>query len=524
MGFVPKIRSKLVVMLFTFLFLASTIDQAIAFTTAYNNEVISEVEEFASYLNYKIDNDGNRHAIYLDGKNVPLEPSGDQYNDSHALWYTSMNVGKFEENASIDVSTSSITEKAQVTSRKVFPYNYNFQIDSDGKVHLVYISNYTLFYTVRSTDGTWTETQMNDNTDWYAYQPDIQLGVNEEPRILYVAAYKSGATAYFGTQVSTSFRAVHYMLHNETGWFLYDTSMNNKPGAKNSPSRYLVYNPGFLIDEGTVYAAYNIDNALASSSNIEFNRFSEFPDDEERARSYDENKFPKIYEASVRATSFRRPRIMTINNDIVMLVGTWTAGGGIIAYLSNSSLMPEVSASASTEDQWDVFQIENSRRSLQIEGFTGIVDKGTGTIVGIYSTFHLFNEAEGEFNYDVLQLTFRPEDGVIGEVDYARATDTFNVHHTYPNVAFTPDGAIEIAFIRFDDKDDDTFKEFLVGVSARAISVQDGGELGMVFAILAVGGLLGGWVVFMDKYVKPPSEDEEILPHMVNLKDSITKD
>ncbi|MCE7734534.1 MAG: hypothetical protein GPJ54_06630 [Candidatus Heimdallarchaeota archaeon] len=46
----------------------------------------------------------------------------------------------------------------------------------------------------------------------------------------------------------------------------------------------------------------------------------------------------------------------------------------------------------------------------------------------------------------------------------------------------------------------------------------------MVFAILAVGGLLGGWVVFMNKYVKAPSEDEEILPHMVNLKDSITKD
>ncbi|MCE7736689.1 MAG: hypothetical protein GPJ54_17540, partial [Candidatus Heimdallarchaeota archaeon] len=497
MGFVTKIRSKLVVVLFTFLFLASTIDQAIAFTTAYNNEVISEVDEFSSYLNYKIDNDGNRHAIYLDGKDVPLEPSGDKYNDSHVLWYSALSVGKFEENASIDVSTSSVTEKVQITTRKVFPYNYNFQIDSDGKVHLAYISNYTLFYSVRTTDGVWTETQMNDNNDWFAYQPDIQLGENEEPRILYVAAYKSGASAYFGTQVSTSFRGVHYTLHNETGWFLYDTSMNNKPGATKSPGRFLVYNPGFLIEEGIVYAAYNVDSALASSSNVEFIRFSEFPDTEERERSYDENKFPKIYEASVRATNFRRPRIMSITDDIVMLIGTWTTGGGIIAYLSNSSLTPEVSSSASTEDQWDVFQIENNRRSLQIEGFTGIVDKGTGTVIGIYSTFHLFNEAEGQFNYDVLQLTFRPEDGLIGEVDYARATDTFNVRHTYPNIAFTPDGSIEIAFIRNDPDSTDNLRELLVGASARAISVQGGGELGMVFAILAVGGLLGGWVVFM---------------------------
>lgn len=527
MGFVPKIMTKLAVAFITLLFLSSTIDQAMAFDTAYNSEVIDKVEDLSSYLNYKIDKDGNRHAIYLIGKDVDLEPSGDAYNSSHTLWYTSINIVKFSENTSIDVSQSD-APSVQVTERKVFPYNYNFQIDAEGKVHIVFISNYTLFYTVRSTEGVWTEIALNSPNDWFAYQPDIQLGENDEPRIVYVAAYKKGAAEFFYPDpnerynVSLSYRAVHYTLHNDSGWFLYDTSMNNKAGTQNSPGRFLVYNPGFMVLDGMVYAAYNVDSALGSSSNIEFLRFSENPDDEERERSYFDGKFPKIYEASVRATKFRRPRVLTINDDIVLLIGTWTAGGGVVAYLGNNSATPEISGSASSEDQWDVYQIENERRSLQIEGFTGIVDEGTGTVVGVYSTFHLFNEAEGLFNYDILQLTFRPAFGLIGDVSYSRATDSNNVRHTYPNIAFTPDGVIEVAFIRYDETSTD--RDFLVGISALAVTVKGGGEWGMVLAILAVGGLLGGWIVFVNKYVKEPEEDVEVLPHMINLKDSITKD
>ena len=95
MGFVPKIMTKLAVAFITLLFLSSTIDQAMAFETAYNSEVIEKVEDLSSYLNYKIDKDGNRHAIYLVGKDVDLEPSGDEYNSSHTLWYTSVNIVKF---------------------------------------------------------------------------------------------------------------------------------------------------------------------------------------------------------------------------------------------------------------------------------------------------------------------------------------------------------------------------------------------------------------------------------------------
>lgn len=424
--------------LISIIFILSTVlTPTIAFESE-TQEVLLDINDNASRLTYKLDEQGMGHFTYLTGVTPEFEPSGedtDLETSKHKMYY-----------GTYDIDTGDVkTEK--VTDAFVFPYHYNFQIDSLGQIHTTYVSNYTLYYAVRNTQGDWETNPINDRLNWYAYQPDIVLGNNDEPRIIYVASYKDGAAAYFGHMVHTAYRAVHYTLKNSTGWFLYDISMNTDFSSNKSPGRFLVYNPALLIEDGIVYVSYNVDSALAASSNLEFLRFSEYPDDENSEKSFDEFKFPKIYENSVRATKLRRPQIFTLDGGIVLLVGTWTAGGGLIAYLNDKSLSPIISNSASASDQWEIFQIENDRRSLQIESFTGAVDKDHKRIIGVYSTFHLYDSGRGAFNRDVLAIAFSLSDGSIEPVEYFRITDTDSIHHTYPNVNVLDNNEIKVNWL-----------------------------------------------------------------------------
>ena len=116
----------------------------------FDNYSVFQLPSDSKYLRFKMDptNDNLRHFIYERGPSVDIEPDGDQRGivtdptkinttiELQNLYYGSVKFTKDVNGTIIPGDTQVVNE---LVYKDVFPYQYNFQVDTKGQVHTAFI-------------------------------------------------------------------------------------------------------------------------------------------------------------------------------------------------------------------------------------------------------------------------------------------------------------------------------------------------------------------------------------------------
>ncbi len=408
-------------------------------TTKANFEIdtIVDIEPNAQRLSLQLDDSDNRHFIYLTGERPRIEPDSAPYNGTHILKY-----GTFIDN---------VLNVEDVTNDLVFPYHYDLRVDSLGQVHLAYIANnFTLYYTIRNpTTGTWTTTQLNTPSEMWALMPGITLGTNEQPRIVYSVRFNEDADVFFNQEGSEllDLSSLFYAVLDGSTWLYFDIGDNHATSIfeQRNLARQRIYTPGIKIKDGFAYIAFTNKVALAVESRMQYIKIPEIPND----TSFLSKIHQRAKIAPTQVTTYRRPSIHLIGNGVLLAFGAWFFGGVSVAYLTNSSALPDPNPSIA-EEQWETELLIDLRKlNRQIDSVSSIEQDGTITVT--YSMLELINEGENKFSHDVFVASFTPNGVEIGEIEIGRVTDTYQIHHYSPNIAATVDDELIILYITEDE-------------------------------------------------------------------------
>ncbi len=515
-------KTQIIAIFILFLFLFIPVTNSLALRNIFNHYEITDLELNATRFYYQFSSNNIRYFSYIVGPELIREPEGEDYNASHVFKYGILDKAKYE-NGSFDPISSKATIE-NVTDNLVFPYHYNFVVDSNENIHTAYIGeNYTLIYAIRDVNGEWFNTQLSQSDQWFAYMPSVALGENEEPRIAYGVSYKENALGFFGDYSNNSIsglRSIHYAVKTGSNWQYYDIGENHDPLNKKTTNTQFNYNPGILIEEGTVFIAFTNKVNLAAETRLQYLAIPEKPDEIENdpSRTYKEITFRRVYRPATIATIFRRPLIFLTGTGVLLAYGTWIRGGAMISFLADAFDLPNKNIAAST-DQWETKELDPLKVGRPIESISGILDP-LGTIHITWSVYDLFDESKNRFTYDAFMASISPSDNEIGKYVINRVTDSNNVVHLNPSIIFNEDEELEVGYL--EGNEGENLKLF-ISTAGVPIPLQGGGEFGFLLAFVAMGIIVFVWIKFVNRIPQPEIE-EEILPHMINLRDSITKD
>lgn len=503
----------------------------------FDNYSMFQIPSNSKYLRFKMDptNDNLRHFIYETGPKVDIEPDGDQRGivtdptkinttiELQNLYYGSVQFTK-DQNGTIIADATQVTQ--ELVYKDVFPYQYNFQVDSQGQVHTAFIYNYTLVYGLRDTSGNWHFQNIFNNTYWYSMMPDIALGANELPRITFAAAYKKlglqyvHSPLYQNTGLGTSHRSVQYVYASDTGnglnWTIFDVTDSQTYNVF-TPERFQALNPGIYINDGIVYIGFNGDYPLSVSSRMEMVRFDEIPTSQ---TNFTAGRHNWIFETATRATKFRTPNMVVLGGAFLMIVGTSQSGGAMAFMLSHENDAP-LPLLAERKTQWKVVYIENERRNIPITAIRAFYDPNTNLYVASYSYYQSLDSSAGTFNNDVFLITIQNLNNEGIGLGYERVTDTNNQQHHYSAPIVDNEGSLEVFYM-----EQTATKDWNVVLSKRLPlpPTEGGSEWGFMLAVLMMAVITAGSVFGIKHFVPKPKVKEEILPHMVNLRDEISVD
>jgi hypothetical protein len=479
-------------------------------------EVETDISRLYFANDYQEDS-GIRHFTYLKGDDVDLEPRGLPYTANHIFKY-----------GQIDNNTQSILFIENVTNMLVYPYHYNFVIDSIGQVHTTFITNnYTLYYGLRDISGKWVIEALTQPDIWFSWAPTIALNSNDEPRIVHVVSYQENADEFWGnpTKVLQSIRSVHYLVYDDNEWKTFDVGDNHGLFPL-EPSRFLPFNPGLKIENNRAYIVYNNNVQLAAESRLQYLTIPEIPTQQSGFRSIT-HQFIAI--ATGIATIFSRPVIELIGETgIVVAAGTFRTGGSFISYKFDRYEQAESSRSANRV-QWQtesVSQEIGSRPTWSIS----IAKTGENSIIIGYSVFDMFDTARLRFTEHVFYKRFTfvldPEfledgelkEGMRGGIT-TRLTNIQNIRQSYVNI-IAINNTIELAYFRFSST---LTPKLLVNSFSDPIFPTDNAPtafilIGIVSVSFTVLGILS------IRLLPKKQKEVEILPHMINLKEAISND
>lgn len=487
------------------IYLASVDPFTITEASFETNEGAS-LEPDAQRLSFQLDALQNRHFIYQLGERPIVEPDAIPFNGTHVLKY-----GSFVD----DVFSSE-----KVTEDLVFPYHYDFRVDSLGQVHLAYIANnYTLYYTVRDPNtGIWNTTALSTPSVMWSLMPGITLGTNEQPRIVYSVRFKENADIFFDQEGFDviNLSSLFYAVLNGSTWLYYDVGDNHATSqlAQKDINRQRIYNPAIKIVNGTSYIAFSNKVSLAVESRLQYIKIPEIPEDI--------TFLPLIHKRAQigsQQSTYRRPSIHLVGDGILIAFGAWSFGAGSIIFLPNSSVLQDPNPAYASSQWLKESILPFTKLNKQLDSVVGIVDLN-GTIFITWSLYDLFNAQTLQFTHDVFLTSFTPTTNSIGTIHTERVTDTLQVHHYSPSISLTEDNIIEIHYIVEDEDGLFTLKTSVFSGIAKAFDNEG-------FALIASIGFLAlfvGGVIALIQLLPEPEEEVLILPHMINLKDEISKD
>ncbi|MCH8909020.1 MAG: hypothetical protein IH840_18215 [Candidatus Heimdallarchaeota archaeon] len=430
------------------IFLGSS--QARALTQDVHIVIYDDPDNLKSHLTAKFDMDGKVNYILLNGPEVSEEPNGiGGYEAAHDLIYGVIE----DENDKLE----------NVIFENVFPYHYNFDIDSNNVIHVAFIADYELYY-AKGKLGSWEIERLSSNHNWYAYAPDITLGKDEQPRIVSAVNYQEGANQYWdlpeGYTLNQS-TTIHYDYLKGEEWYTFDVTDNHfaqreHPGLSHdfrSRASQRTFNPAILIDNGRAWIAYNNKNALSVESRIQLLDTVEFPDELDLADyAFFDNTTLKTAVSSTISTTYTRPSIRLLSKDptepekqpMILGFGSWVFGGANLAFSSD--------ANSHLSTLWKNFEVDRSLRSRQVLSFDTKIDLVSETLWSVWSVYDRFDTAENRYTYDIrmMELSFSAFDDLKlddQEVEFKRISDSVRIDHKYPNLIDGGD-SLEIMFLR----------------------------------------------------------------------------
>lgn len=479
-----------------------------------------EVAPEASRLYYKYEESTEiRHFVYLEGEDVELEPNGQNYTGSHVFKY-----------AQGSNSSLAITLSENITDKLVYPYQYNFEIDSLGQIHTVFVAdNYTLYYAVRSPSGSWTVTNVTQPSLWLAWAPTIALGEDEQPRIVYVVSYREDADAYWGNiqEVLVSVRTVHYSVLDNGNWLHYDI-IDNHGLFPDDASKVNPYYPGILIANGTTFVVYNNNVQLAAESRLQYIHFPEIPDANGTEPDYRTQTHRYAAVGTGIAVVFSRPYIELMGETgVVIVAGSYRTGGGIISYNNDRFETPDPDRSINRA-QWEAEAVEPSINSKETKSIS-IIKDDENSIYVVYSAYDLFDAGGNRFRENVFfkSFSFIIDPDLFDDIDgeglipggLTRATNINQIHHTFPVIDRTEIG-YEVAYFKYRPG-----QTAVLSLSSFGEPVSQADN--SFTAFFALMGVLAGVLtlsVFAIRMIPQPKVEEEVMPHMINLREAITED
>ncbi|MCH8907758.1 MAG: hypothetical protein IH840_11770 [Candidatus Heimdallarchaeota archaeon] len=431
---------------------------------------LNSLDPSATKLYTKFDQNGLLHFLYLTGDQMdfvtqePTPASTSELSSNYTLVYGYLGGGRviFSENVSQNVGA----------------YHYNLQFDSKNNAHTTFIStNYTLIYATRNDQSTqWTFTTLTTASDWFSFAPSIEIGTNDEPRIVYAAQYNEDGAGYWGYNGELiSSQAIHYTLLTDNDWLFFDITNNNNPllASHRSQARLIVTNPNLVIKDQQAYVTFSKKNQLAAESSIQIVQFSELPSTSEgdSETGYFSDATSKLVASSTITTVYTRSDIEFLSNleqgrtGLVVVFGSWNYGGANLAYYESDT-------KTSQNIQMVNLEIDLSLRAAPVLSMDIEYNLEADKFLAVWSVYDLFSQGDNGFTFDIrigeiASEAFADFDLSIDrstetEFDTGRVTDTINKFHIYPNLEQNSDGEWLITFLSNDDEytlSDGTFTE-----------------------------------------------------------------
>ncbi len=468
--------------------------------TINEEQLLFKLPESSSHLVLK----GNETAwqfTFLVGPLVDSDPIGTSYTADQVLKYGTFN----------NVTRELMLEN--VTSQLVYPSQYDFVVDDLGQVHTVFITGlYTLYYAVRLTNGTWVEEQVTDPNNWWAWSPDIALASDGTPRISYALSYKSGASEIFPMGFGfVGARSVHYAVKTDSGWTFYDVV--GQIGNNILPGRLMeIQYPAFIIQNGSVYMAFTNRSPQGADTQVYFAHFPEDPSNSTTNQSLQAYVYKNAFSVNSVAGVFTYPEIFPYKSGVFLAGGSWVRNGAWYAYLQDLDVSPD-------EAKWnsDLFSLDYI--SNEIKSMSGAIKDGKVYLA--WAPYDLFDTSNNRFSQDII-LTITDLEFAIENFTITFLTDTVNIAHEFPNLVLTDDSVVVVSIVYRETEP----IPFFGYIAASAIVIEDtvpGGEIAFALTF-AVFVILIAIIGFAIRKVPVREQEEEILPHMINLRDSISRD
>ncbi|RMG31196.1 MAG: hypothetical protein D6732_15055 [Methanobacteriota archaeon] len=463
-------------------------------------ELLFKLPESSSHLVLK-GNETFWQFTFLVGPSIDADPIGTSYTPDQILMYGTFN----------NVTRELTLEN--VTSQLVYPSQYDFVVDDLGQVHTVFVSGlYTLYYAVRLTNGTWVEEQVTDPNNWWAWSPDIDLASDGTPRITYALSYKSGASEIFPMGFGfVGARSVHFAMKTDSGWTYYDVV--GQIGNKILPGRLMeIQYPAFVIQNGSVYLAFTNRSPQGADTQIYFAHFPEDPSNSTTNQSLQAYVYKNVFSVNSVAGVFTYPEIFPYKSGVFLAGGSWVRNGAWYAYLKDLNVSQD-------EADWQSNLFSLDYISQEIKSMSGAIRDGKVYLA--WSPYDLFDTTNNRFTQDII-LTVTDLELSVENFTITFLTDTVNIAHEFPNLVLTEDSVVVISVV-YNGTNPVPYFGY---ISAAAIIVEDpvpGGEIAfaLTFAVMVIFVVVLGFAI---RKVPVREEEEEILPHMVNLRDSITRD
>ncbi|MCY3410862.1 MAG: hypothetical protein INQ03_04410 [Candidatus Heimdallarchaeota archaeon] len=506
-------KQKLYGMFFILLFAGLTVSPASGIKRIFLPQDSFEIETSASQYYSEIDDNGLRHFSYITSPDswVRAEDEGSR-ND------TTYKYGTYDPNTG--------EESTEVIATNVIPYHYNFVIDSDGNTHTVYVDvNKVLnFITRDATTGVWSAPEaltdpiarggvMNvsyPTVGEIPYDPFIALNENDEVRIIYGVNFLDNETAIFDEDFSRkNTYTIHYKAWDAGQWKTYDLLNNSVRGDTLSYLRLQPSYPSMAFYDGKVYFTWANKFSLQTENRLQFMYLdTELPDGvDTRARLYD-----RVDKLGTQ-TYFRRSNIIVRDTEILLIYSGEVQGGARISYIQD---IADVENQNDARGSFTYYNLDPNRDFRPVDYLSTAVHEDI-----IYVSWSMFDRYGGEkfYEYDVYtgSVNF---DGIssIDNWDFARITLSDNIDHRFPIVNIF-DGIAEVSYIQATNSS--AVLEFMQEQpQTEPLAPATGGFV--VGLVLVIG--IAFLIRFLLYKVPAKEKEKELLPHLINLKDSIEKD
>ena len=480
---------------------------------------VTTLESGAQYYSVAIDTSSVHHFVYLLGQltDTSSSPVG--------LPPASLYGFKYQNFISLGADFS-VSQVENVTNFSVYRYHYHIKIDEQGNAHTVFIANnYTLYYAFRNHEtGLWASEAITAPNQWFALFPHLDLNANGEVRIVYAAIYNENAKDYFGTSSTIkTFSNAHLTLKKGDEWIHYDLSDNHGVSSEVtlSRTRQFVTHPGIKIHNGTAYIFYSAKNSRAAETQMRYLAIPEDPEDfYSETKSFTSKRWYKIFTTSSIASTFTTPAIVlnSSGKGIYVGLGNLVTGGAYVIYLEDP--FQTIPTTRTEQGETWIRGILDPTRAFEVFSMSGI--EVNGSAVFAWSLRDKFDTLTNKYIFDVFTASVSISADQTLLITRSKVTESeLNIDHYTPQLIKLDESNFEISYITSNPTNGSVSLD--ITGNQREFAYAEGAVFGFIIASFLLVLITVG-AFFLIKRLPEPKIEEELLPHQVNVKDTIQKE